>query len=78
MSCTNYCCGFLALSGTFGLGALTVSHGLGSCQYDPLIFPEEDLFKGGYGRQTRISARAPDPPKTIIRYPGKKPKSKCD
>lgn len=69
MTCTNHCCGFVALSGMIGIGGLTVSHGLGSCAFDPIEFPEEDLYKDGYGRQTRLSATRLRGPTTAIRYP---------
>jgi hypothetical protein len=69
MTCTNHCCGFIALTGMIGIGALTVSHGLGSCQYDPIIQPEEVLFQEGTGLDTVLRARIFDGPKTVLRYP---------
>lgn len=77
MTCTNYCCGFIALSGMIGLGSLTVSHGLGSCEFNPIVFPAEDPYKGGKGLETIIRAHTLDGPRMELRFP-EIPLSECD
>lgn len=79
MTCTNHCCGFVALSGMIGIGALTVSHGLGSCEFNPIIFPEDPYvgLQEGKGLETYIRAWAAGGPKGAVRFPVLDP-AECD
>lgn len=77
MTCTNHCCGFLALSGMVGLGALTVSHGLGSCPFNPIEFPTEDLYKTGTGLTVRGKATKREGPTVAVRYPERRSSGVC-
>ena len=86
MTCTNNCCGFIALSGMIGIGELTVSHGLGSCEFNPIVFPEDPYIglQEGKGLETYLRAWAAEGPKAAIRFPEidpelcDKPPSKAD
>lgn len=71
MSCTDPCCGFVALTGMVGLGSLTVSHGLGGCQYDPIPLPVDPLsgLQEGRGLETILRPQVLDGPKTLLRFP---------
>jgi hypothetical protein len=80
MSCTDPCCGFVSLTGMVGLGSLTVSHGLGGCQYDPIPLPVDPLagFQEGLGRETILLPQVLYGPKTILRFPELELEGICD
>ncbi len=80
MSCTDPCCGFVSLTGMVGLGSLTVSHGLGGCQYDPIPLPVDPLagLQEGLGLETVLRPQVLDGPKTLLRFPELELSGDCD